>query len=88
MTALSVLAACTPIDPEKAAQRCEKQARAAQGPTGAINVGTNSETGGFVRGNIGVSTDFLAGRDPNTVYETCVLRLTGELPIRRPVLRN
>ncbi len=87
MFGLTILAACGPVNPELAAQRCEDRARAAQGPTGGLTVGVNSNTGGFARAEIGVSSDFLQGRDPNAVYASCVLRMTGEAPIRPPVLR-
>ncbi len=86
--ALAMLAACGPMNPERAAERCEERARAAQGPTGSVTIGVNSKTGGFSRASVGVSSDFLRGRDPDAVYDECVFSLTGEMPIRRPVLRN
>ena len=81
--------ACTPqpMDPEKAAERCEERARAAQGPTGEVRVGVNSNDGPFAGASVGVSSDFLQGRDPQAVYQSCVMRLTGNAPIRPPVLR-
>ena len=87
--ALLALAACGPavIDPERAAQLCEARAQAAQGPTGEVTVGVNSESGGFGGLSVGLSSDFLAGRDPLAVYESCVMQRTGNPPIRPPVLR-
>ena len=87
--ALTTLAACEtpPMEPERAAQVCEERARAAQGPTGRVTLGANSSSGGFVGGEIGVSGDFLAGRDPLAVYEDCVRARTGAGPIRPPRLR-
>ena len=87
--AVATLSACDlpPPDPEKVAQECEDRARAAQGPTGEITVGTNSRTGGFFEGSIGVSSDFLRGADPLAVHESCVMRRTGQPPIRPPALR-
>lgn len=86
---LLVLAACTPppVDPVRAAEICEDRARAAQGPTGRVTVGTNSRTGGFGGVQVGVSSDFLTGRDPLEVYTECVFDRTGAEPIRPPVLR-
>lgn len=83
------LAACEapPMDPERAAQYCEQRARAAQGPTGRVTLGTSSSSGSFVGGEIGVSGDFLTGRDPLEVYEDCVRARTGAGPIRPPRLR-
>jgi hypothetical protein len=86
---LLALAACdpVPISPERAADICEAQARAAQGPTGRIAIGTNSNTGPFTNAEIGISGDYLAGRDPVEVYTQCVISRTGAGPIRPPRLR-
>lgn len=80
-------AACGPMSPERAAERCEERARAAQGPQGQVTVGVNSNTGPFARGEISISGDYLEGRDPETLYHYCVLNLTGAAPIRPPNLR-
>lgn len=86
---LLALAACDlpPPDPARVAAQCEARARAAQGPTGQVAVGTNSRTGGFGRVAVGISSDFLTGRDPVEVYNECVMSRTGAAPIRPPVLR-
>lgn len=86
---LLALAACSPVpvSPERAAEICEEKARAAQGPTGGVTLGTNSRTGGFGRVEIGVNSDFITGRDPLEVYAECVFDRTGLAPIRPPVLR-
>ncbi len=84
---LLLLAACGPMNPERAADRCEERARAAQGPTGSITIGANSNTGGYAGAEIGISSDYLRGADPMTVYERCVVNLTGQSPIRQPNLR-
>ena len=86
---LLALAACEvpPLSPERAAEICEEKARAAQGPTGRVTVGTNSSTGGFGEVNVGVTSDFLTGRDPIEVYEDCYFNRTGTAPIRPPQLR-
>jgi hypothetical protein len=78
----AVLAACTaiPVAPEVLARECAERARAATGPTGSIKIGTNSNSGGFASGQIGVSTDFLRGIAPETVYDRCWFNRTGELP--------
>ncbi len=77
----AVLAACGPVSPEVAAAQCEERARAALGPTGEVGVGIG--TGGISTGvSIGFSSDFIAGRDPEDVYVTCVRQKTGMDPIR------
>ena len=85
---LATLAACSPISPERAAERCEERARAAQGPEVGLRMGVNSESGPFAGGSISISSDAIMGRDPVAVYEECVFDLTGEMPIRPPRLRN
>lgn len=88
MCALS-LAACapSPMDPVRAAEECEIRARAAQGPTGNVSMGVNSQTGPFVDASVGITSDFVQGADPLAVYQSCVMRLTGNPPIRPPMLR-
>ncbi|OUD08972.1 hypothetical protein BVC71_09665 [Marivivens niveibacter] len=86
ISALAAVAACGPIAPERAAQICEERAQRADGPFGNITLGTNSKSGAFASGEIGISTDYLRGTDPMTVYERCVVDLTGTGPIRPPSL--
>jgi hypothetical protein len=84
---LLALAACGPVSPESAADRCEDRARAAQGPTVGLTLGANSNSGPFASGSIGITSDAIRGRDPVEVYESCVFGLTGELPVRPVRLR-
>ena len=79
---LGTLTACGPISPELAAEQCEEQARKAAGPTGEIGIGVNSDGRVTNRIEIGISSDFLTGKDPEQVYEDCVRRKTGQGPIR------
>lgn len=76
------LVACGPISPEEAADRCEERARASQGPTGEARIGVNSREGVVGGVEVGITSDFLQGRDPQVVYETCVFDLTGQGPVR------
>jgi len=89
LAAFTALTACDPVpmSPERAAQICEEQARAAQGPTGSVTFGVNSRTGPYTGASIGITDDYLRGRDPLAVYSNCVMRRTGQAPIRPPVLR-
>lgn len=87
VAAAAVVAGCSPITPERAADRCEERARAAQGPEIGLTLGANSNSGPFASGSIGISADALRGRDPIAVYESCVMNLTGEPPIRPVRLR-
>lgn len=87
--ALCAVSACElpPPDPEVVARECEERARAAQGPTGSVTIGTNSNTGPYSGVEVGITSDFLLGRDPNEVYAECVQSRTGAAPIRPPDLR-
>ena len=76
------VAACGPVSPELAAKQCEERARGAAGPTGSVAVGVNSNGEVSNRFEIGISSDFVAGRDPEAVYRDCVFRKTGQPPIR------
>jgi len=89
LSAICVVAGCDlpPLSPDRAAEICEERARAAQGPTGRVTVGSNSNSGPFGGVEIGVSSDFVAGRDPLEVYEQCIFDRTGAAPIRPLVLR-
>jgi hypothetical protein len=88
LLAVLSLAACDlpPPDPARIAAECEARARAAQGPTGTVSVGVNSERGAFTEASIGLTSDFLQGRDPVAVYEQCVYQRTGSLPVSTPRL--
>ena len=84
-----LVAACDiPVDPARAADDCEARARAAQAPESRITLGANSNTGPFASGSVSVSSDFVRGRDPVALYESCVFQKTGELPIRPVRLRE
>lgn len=74
-----LLAGCAPqtMDAERAHELCSERARAAAGPTGSVTLGANSKSGPFMGASIGISTDYLAGKDPNTVYSECFARQTG-----------
>ena len=89
LSVLPALAACAsvPVTPEQAAEICEYRARDAQAPTTDVIVGAGSDTGLFGAVSIGLSSDFIAGRDPIEVYEQCVFERTGAAPVRPPVLR-
>lgn len=80
------LTACGPVSPELAARQCEERARAATGPTGEIGFGISSSGDTAAGFEIGVTSDYLRGRDPYEVYESCVRQKTGQGPIRPLVL--
>jgi hypothetical protein len=79
---LGFLAACGPMTLAEAERQCFERARLAQQPRGEVSVGVGS--GGRAAGGIelNVSSDYLLGRDPSAVYETCVVSKSGEPPSR------
>lgn len=80
--AVLLLAACGPVSPERAADMCEERARAAAGPTGEVGIGINNKGEALGSFEIGVTSDYIRGRDPYIVYEECVRQKTGQGPIR------
>ena len=81
-----VLAACGPISPGRAADVCEDRANAAVAPTGEVGIGINNKGNVGSNFEIGITSDYIQGRDPYEVYESCVRQKTGQGPIRPLVL--
>lgn len=80
-----LLSACGPVSPEAAARMCEDRARLAERPRGEIFTGISGGTGGtrpIFGGEVSISSDWIQGRDPHQLYETCVREKTGQGPIR------
>ena len=79
------IAACTPRRPipvEVAMAECTERARAAIKPSGSVGIGVNSSGKVSTGLSIGLSSDFLTGRDPNEVYATCVVKKSGVQPTK------
>ena len=85
---LLTIAACEtgPIPVEQAEVVCSERAYRATRPTGAATIGASSSEGVFGGISIGLSSDFLLGRDPQEVYSKCVVDKSGQLPLRPLVL--
>ena len=87
------VAGCTPPPPPTPQQvetKCSQEARSAAGPTGQVALGVSNTRGVQSGISIGVTDDFLRGRDPATVYAECYVRLTGAAPLTpyAPALRR
>jgi hypothetical protein len=82
LLALAALAACGPIPVAEAERACLDQALLAQRPRGEVGIGINSE--GRVAGKVAVTvtSDYIAGRDPSAVFDTCVFQRSGVPPTR------
>ena len=79
---LALLAACGPMSVQQAERECFDRARLAAAPRGTLSVGTTS--GGKTTGGVSlsVSSDYVLGKDPSTVYDSCVMSKSGQLPTR------
>ena len=91
LAAMAGLTGCTkpePITVERAMAICTDRARSAVKPD--VNVGVGVGIGKRVRTGVGIgielSSDYLKGRDPEEVYEECVVSKSGEKPSEPLVL--
>jgi hypothetical protein len=86
LAAVGTLAACDrTVSPERAYERCSERARLAAAPRGSIGIGAGSG-GGSANFDVTITSDFLQGRDPYLVYDTCFRDLTGAGPTRPLIL--
>lgn len=78
---LALLAACGPISVQQAEDQCFETARQARNPLAGSKVGMGSA--GFTGElKLTVSSDFVQGRDPSAVYDSCVFSKSGQPPTR------
>lgn len=80
--ALLGLAACAPVPVAQAERGCLDEARGARAPQTEVGfgVGSHGVRGGFVQ--VGLSSDYIMGRDPAEVFNQCVQRRSGQMPSR------
>lgn len=81
------LAACGPMALAEAERQCFERARLAQQPRGVVSVGADSDGRTAAGFELNVSSDFLLGKDPAAVYESCVMSKAGEPPSRPLYMR-
>jgi hypothetical protein len=79
---LLALAACGPMSVQDAERQCFERARLAQQPRGAVSVGVGSDGSTAAGLELNVSSDYLMGKDPSAVYDSCVMSKSGEPPSR------
>ncbi|MDO8883768.1 MAG: hypothetical protein U0934_15895 [Pseudotabrizicola sp.] len=77
-----VLLACGPIPVAQAERECLQRARLAQQPRGEVGVGIGSDGRSRSSVKLEVSSDFIMGRDPSAVYDSCVYQKSGQVPSR------
>lgn len=66
----------------EAERQCYERARLAQQPRGEVSVGVGSGGRRAAGVEVEISSDYLLGRDPSAVFESCVMQKTGEPPSR------
>ena len=77
-----ILAACGPVSIDQAERACAPRAYLAEKPQSSIGVRFNSDGTQQVGASFGVSSDFIAGRDPIDVFRACVLDRSGQVTTR------
>lgn len=80
------LIACGPVSVERAEAQCFERARLAAAPRGEVGFGVGSN-GPSTSLKIGISSDYIAGRDPSAVYDSCVMQKSGQPPRRSLYMR-
>ncbi|MDZ7908140.1 MAG: hypothetical protein U5N10_07980 [Gemmobacter sp.] len=76
------LLACGPIPLPQAERECLQRARLAQQPRGEVAVGVGSDGKARSSLKLEVTSDFIMGRDPSAVYDSCVYQKSGQAPSR------
>ncbi len=76
------LLSCGPISVEQAERECVERAQLAEKPKAEVFIGVNNKGEVLRGGSFGISTDYLAGRDPSAVYTECVKSRSGQFPTR------
>ena len=71
---------CAYMSVGRAESTCVEDAKAARGPTGTIALGTTSE-GAQGKADVTISSDWVFGRNPEEIYNSCVLRRSGQAPV-------
>ena len=73
---------CGPIPVDQAERICIQDAQMAQHPRGTVGFGLDSQGHSAAELSLGISSDFLTGRDPDAVYSSCVYQRSGQMPTR------
>jgi opacity protein-like surface antigen len=79
---LLALSACGPVDLDVAERQCVGQAQLAQHPRGEVGFGMDSQGNVGANLTLGISSDYVLGRDPDAVYAACVMDRSGQMPSR------
>ncbi len=77
-----ILLSCGPVSVQQAERECVERAQLAEKPKAEVFIGVNNKGDVLRGGSFGISTDYLAGRDPTAVYTECVKSRSGQFPTR------
>jgi hypothetical protein len=77
-----LLAACGPETLAQAERTCLHQARLAEQPRGVLELGVGTGGSRHAALDVEITSDFLFGRDPADVWQSCVVHRSGQLPTR------
>ncbi len=80
LAVVTLCSACGPVPLALAEQQCIESAQLAQRPRGSIGIVADSRGNVGANLTIGVSSDYVQGRDPDQVYATCVQNKSGMRP--------
>ena len=75
-------AACGPVPLALAEQQCIEPAQLAQQPRGSFGIVADNHGNVGTSLSIGISSDYVQGRDPDQVYAECVQGKSGFAPSR------
>jgi hypothetical protein len=78
----SAMVACGPIPVNRAEQQCLDRAKSAVKPRGTIRAGIDSNGNARTGWELELSSDYIMGRDPSAVFDTCVYQKSGQPPTR------
>lgn len=82
LSVTALLTACGPVPVAQAERQCLDRALLAAKPRGEVSIGANSD-GKAVGGiEVEISSDYIMGRDPSAIFDTCVMRAAGVPPSR------
>jgi hypothetical protein len=76
------LVACGPVPLADAERECISSAQMTQHPRGSVGIGYGSGGRGAAYLDLGISSNYILGRDPDQVYASCVHRRSGQMPSR------
>jgi hypothetical protein len=82
LAALPPLTACAPLPVDQAERLCVEEANQARRPRGRVGLGVGSGGRAVTDIDVTISSDFLLGRDPAQVFDSCVQARSGQFPTR------